>query len=69
MFLPLCPNAKMGYIFDMYSYLLKYYLKKKYPEHEVFIYLLIFKIHQAGQTEHPSGPVLAHKPYVWLPCC
>lgn len=29
---------------------------------------LNFRIHQAGQIEHPSGPDLAHGPYVWQPC-
>lgn len=33
----------------------------------LFIFLN-FRIHQAGQIEHPSGPDLAHGPYVWQPC-
>lgn len=29
-------------------------------EHEVFVYFIfVLKIHQTGQIEHPSGPILA----------
>lgn len=32
-----------------------------------FVYFFIIQIHQDGQIEHPSEPVLAHGPYVYHP--
>lgn len=45
-------------------------MKRNFTKHSLkieylCIYFIFFKIHQKGQIETPSGPVLAHGPYVW----
>lgn len=45
---------------DKYYFLIKYNLTKHYQ-------IKCFKIHQVDRITPPSGPILAHEPYVLHP--
>lgn len=45
---------------DKYYFLIKYNLTKHYQ-------IKCFKIHQVDRIKPPSGPILAHAPYVLHP--